>query len=650
MTVPNGLTLNVSALAPFRVTLVVLAGLLAGVLLPWGFPGRSHLEWIPLLIVYGVGGAPIVRATLEELRRGRLSIDFLMGAAALGAAVVGEPFEGGILIFLFSLSNALEERALGKTRRAVESLVALRPEEALRVDEAGREIGRVPVAALEPGDRIRVRPGERIPADGRIIEGGGDVDQAAITGESLPVRRAPGDEVYAASILAGGTLVLEVTREPHDTLLARIIRLVEEAQGNRAPAEDFIDRFAHPYTLAVVAGTVLYAVLPPLVFGWAWGDAFYRAMTLLVVASPCALIISTPAAILSGIANGARNGILFKGGAVLDLAGTIDTLAFDKTGTLTEGRPELLERTTLDGGTDRDILRVAAALERDSEHHLARAVLEVAATEGVEASPVTHFRAIPGEGVSGTVEGTPDAWVGNEVMARRMGAAGAVSLLEGWVRSATAKGRSIVYVGAGGTILGAMAFGDRLKPDAERALRRLRKGGASEVGIRKIVILSGDHPEAVRAITANLGADEVRAGLLPDEKVAAVRELLEGARGVAMVGDGVNDAPAMATATLGIAMGAAGTDVAIETADVVLMGHEVSKVYEALHLGRRARRVVRQNVYFSVGWMLFLVAIATTVGLPLTLAVIAHEGSTILVALNGLRLLGGGPVRDANEG
>ncbi|CAN5644808.1 N/A [soil metagenome] len=650
---------RVSPLAPFRITLIVLAGLLAGAFFQWGFAEPSVLRWIPFGLAYLVGGVPILRDTLEHLKEGKLSIDFLMGAAALGAAAVGEPFEGVVLIFLFSLSNALEDRALGKTRRAVEALVELRPEEATRVGPDGEEMGRVPVMSLEPGDRIRVHPGERIASDGRVVDGAGDVDQSTITGESLPVRKAMGDEVFAATILSGGALTVEVTRRSDDTLLARIIRLVEEARENRAPAQHFIDRFAHPYTLAVVGATVLYWVVPPLLLGWAWGDAFYRAMTLLVVASPCALIISTPAAILSGIANGARNGILFKGGAVLDRAGAIDTVAFDKTGTLTEGKPRLVDRITLarpersmgEGpgmgggraagekpslGGDAAMLRLAAAVERDSEHHLAGAILSAAASEGIDVPPVSNFRAIAGEGVTGELDGEV-VWVGNEVMATRMGHVPGDALKE-WIAGATSLGRSVVYVGGEAGILGAMAFGDRLKPDAAAALRQLRGDG-----VKWITILSGDHPDAVRAVAAELGADEVRAGLLPHEKVEAVQALAARGRGVVMVGDGVNDAPAMAASSMGIAMGAAGTDVAIETADVVLMGHEVGRVNYALALGRRARRVVRQNVYFSVGWMLMLVSVAATVGMPLTLAVIAHEGSTLLVALNGLRLLRGSP-------
>jgi Cd2+/Zn2+-exporting ATPase len=637
-----------------RVTLVVALGMIAGAVLQWAPPAPSPWRWLPLGAAYLVGGWRIALDSWRQLRDyHRLSIDFLMGAAAIGAAVVGSPFEGTILIFLFSLSNTLEHYAMGKTRRAIAMLMDLRPREATLVDGEGREIGRVPVDDIEPGQAVLVRPGERIAADGIVRSGRSDVDQAAITGESVPVTKTVGDEVFAGTIAQGGSLVVDVSRRADETMLARIVRLVEEAQEERAPAQHFIDRFAHPYTIGVVLATVLVAVVPPWLFGVAWNDAFYRAMTLLVVASPCALVISTPSAILSGIANGARHGILFKGGAYLDLAGSIDTVAFDKTGTLTLGRPHLVaiateQSTTFSTdaavaewgesptGEELDVLRAAAAVELTAEHHTARAIVSAAREQELELPPVLDFEAIVGEGVAGDVEGER-VWVGNERIAARMGARPSPALV-GWSAEQLARARSVVYVGAGRRVSGAMSFGDTLKHNAAATVRHLKYEG-----IRWITILSGDHPLAVRAIAAELGADEVRAGLLPHEKVEAVRALGERSRGVAMVGDGVNDAPAMAAATLGVAMGAAGTDVAIETADVVLMSDVVEKIDYVIHLGKRARRVVRQNVFFSVGWMLMLVVVALGVGIPLTLAVVAHEGSTLVVVLNGLRLLGGRP-------
>jgi Zn2+/Cd2+-exporting ATPase len=636
-----------------RITVVVAVAMAIGAALEWIPEEPSAWRWLPLGIAYLVGGTRIARDSWITLRdEHKLSIDFLMGAAAVGAALVGSPLEGAILIFLFSLSNTLESFAMGRTRRAIERLMDMQPEDATLVDADGHEIGRVAVEQLAPGHTILIRPGARVAADGVVHSGQSDVDQAAITGESLPVAKRPGDDVFAGTINQGGALVVRVTKDPGETMLARIIRLVEEAREQRAPAQHFIDRFAHPYTLGVVAATALVALLPPLLFGAAWNDAFYRAMTLLVVASPCALVISTPSAILSGIANGARHGVLFKGGAYLDMAGAIDTVAFDKTGTLSAGRPQLHEVVTMDevfaeirNGRDwqprheddeATLLMLAASVERHSEHHLAQAVLDAARRRGLEVMPADAFTAIPGEGVHARVNGTL-GWVGNALLAQRMSAP-ISALLRGWIAEQTSLGRSVVYVGSGTRAVGAMSFGDALKPNAAAAVRHLKYEG-----IKWVTVLSGDHPEAVRAVAAELGADEVRAGLLPDEKVAAVRALARSSRGVAMVGDGVNDAPAMAAATLGIAMGAAGTDVAIETADVVLMSDDIEKVDYVIHLGKRTRRIVRQNVFFSVGWMALLVVVALTVGIPLTLAVVAHEGSTLLVAANGLRLLRGGP-------
>ncbi len=637
----------------FVVTVLVTVGLVAGALLQWMPEVPSPWRWLAFGVVYAAGGLPIVRSSWEELKRRRLSVDFLMGTAAVGAAIVGDPFEGSVLIFLFSLSTLLELYAMGRTRDAIALLMELSPQEATLADDHGREAGRIAVERLEPGQAILVRPGERIAADGTVRSGRSEVDQAAITGESMPVTKAIGDEVFAGTINQSGSLVVTATRRAGETMLARIVRLVEEAREERAPAQTFIDRFAHPYTLGVVVLTALVAVLPPLFWGAAWGDAFYRAMTILVVASPCALVISTPSAILSGMANGARHGILFKGGAHLDLAGTIDALAFDKTGTLTVGHPvlkEVVSRAELGDGVsdgaaeawrgdpvDVDgVLRLAAAVERTSEHHLARAVVRAVEERGLEIPQAEAFAAIPGEGVQGEVEGLP-VWAGNVHMAARSGAR-LSPVIQGWTAEQTSLGRSVVYLGSGSRVFGALSMGDTLKPTAAATLRHLKYEG-----IRWIALVSGDHPDAVRAIASELAVDEVKAGLLPHEKVDVIREMVAGSRGVGMVGDGVNDGPAMAAATLGIAMGAAGTDVAIETADVVLVSDEVEKVDYLIHLGRRARRVVRQNVFFSVGWMLTLVVVALTVQIPLTLAVVAHEGSTLLVVLNGLRLLRGRP-------
>ena len=620
-----------------QVTVVVAIGMVAGAVLEWVPTDPSPWRWLPLSAAYLIGGAPILSDTIAELRKGRLSIDFLMGAAALGAASVGQPLEGVILIFLFSLSNTLEAYAMGRTRRAIEELMKIHPEEATLLDAEGREAGQVPAASLEPGQRILIRPGERIAADGRVSKGRSDVDQSAITGEAQPVTRGTGDEVFAGSINGGGVLTVTVTRPASETMLARIVRMVEEAREKRAPAQEFIDRFAHPYTILVLVGSGLTILGGVALVGATWGEAVYRGMTLLVVASPCALVISTPAAVLSAIANGARNGILFKGGAVLDRTGDVDVVAFDKTGTLTMGQPRLLALRA-EGIPEDELLSIAAAVEAASEHHIATAVLDAARERGRDPSPVEEFRALPGEGVEGRQNGQL-LWVGNRALAARQ-SAGLPEALDAWMIEQAGQSRSVVLTGVDDRVMGAMAFGDRVRPGARETIRRLK----DVQGIRRVLILSGDHPDAVRAIAAELGADEVRAGLLPHEKVEALRAISGDARGVVMVGDGVNDAPAMVAASVGVAMGAAGTDVAIETADVVLMGDDLPKIEYLVELGRRARRIVRQNVWFSVVWMGLLVVTASVVGLPLTVAVVAHEGSTLLVVLNGLRLLAGHPV------
>ncbi len=630
-------------LSVFRRTAFILAGTVVGGGLEWIPDEPSPWRWLPLGLVYLAGAGPIARESFAALRKGRLSIDALMGMAAVGAAIVGQPLEGAILIFLFSLSNDLEALALGQTRRAITALMDLRPEEAIPVGPDGRDLPPVPVDALTPGERVRVRPGERVPTDGRVVEGRAEVDQSAITGEAIPVRREPGEEVFAATIVSGGSLVVEVTRRASESLVARIIQLVEEARENKAPAQSFIDRFAHPYAVGVVVVTAAVALLPPL-FGWApWDEAFYRAMTLLVVASPCALIISTPSAVLSGIANGARNGVLFKGGGILDRLGGVDMIAFDKTGTLTVGRPGLLAIREAPGigESEADLLRWAASVEATSEHHLAGALLRAAETRSIDLLPARDFEAVPGEGVRAHLHGGADGtapgeiWVGNETMARRRGLTPPDELLR-WRDTEGGEGRSVVLMGDRTRVLAALAFGDELREGARGHVQALERAG-----IRRVSILSGDHPEAVRSLARTLGVADARGGLLPPDKVEAIESFRREGATVAMVGDGVNDAPAMAAASVGIAMGAAGTDVAIETADVVLMADDLARVPFAIRLARRSRRIVRQNVYFSVGWMALLVLITATTGISLTLAVVAHEGSTLLVVLNGLRLLRG---------
>jgi Zn2+/Cd2+-exporting ATPase len=621
-----------------RIAIAVGVLLVAGAVLEWAPSEPAPWRWLPLLLAYFIGMGRIAAEAWAALRQGRLSIDFLMGAAAVGAAAIGAPLEGATLIFLFSLSNALEAHALGRTRDAVRGLLRLRPTEAMLADAGGVEQGRVPVSELRIGDHIRVRPGERIAADGIVAAGTAAVDQSPITGESIPVLRGPDETVYAGTIATDAALVIRVGSPAGETMLDRIIRLVEEARERRAPAQEFIDRFAHPYTIGVLVVTAAAVVMPQLLWDEAARDAWYRAMTLLVVASPCALVISTPAAILSAIANGARHGVLFKGGAHLELAGSVDTVAFDKTGTLTTGHPTLQAGADPQGRpTDAGaVLATAAAVEQGAGHPLARGIVAAARAAGLAVPAADSFRSSAGIGAEAEIAGCVH-WVGNEVMAERQGAVVPPGLLA-WREREIGRGRTVVLVGSRRRVLGGLALADAIRPGAAAVLRHLKYEG-----IRRIVVLTGDDPGIAAAVAAEVGADEVRAGLLPEQKVEAVRNLVATARGVAMVGDGINDAPAMAEATLGIAMGKGGTDVAVETAGVILMADDLERVDYAIHLGKRTRRIVRQNVVFSVGWMAFLVVLAVAVGLPLPLAVLGHEGSTLLVAANGLRLLGGAP-------
>jgi Cd2+/Zn2+-exporting ATPase len=600
--------------------------------------------WLVLALyggAYLAGGGVAALNGLRTLRQAKIDVDFLMVAAAVGAAIIGEWVEGATLLFLFSLSNALQQYALDRTRQAIRALMDLRPASArvLRPAPGGGApvVVEVPVENLVVGDRVEVRPGERLPADGQVAAGQSAVDQSPITGESIPVPRGVGDSVFAGSINGGGALTVRVTRRAEDSTLARIIVLVEEAQSERAPTQKRLDAFEQKYAVGVVSLAALTALAPPLVLGWTWPAAFYKAMTLLVVASPCALVISTPASILSAIAAGARQGVLFKGGAHVESLARVKVVAFDKTGTLTVGRPRVtdVEPHSHAGApvmpTD-ELLALAAAVESRSEHPLARAIVAEAVERRLALPPAADLQAVPGKGVTAIVDGvrlhigTPDHLT-EQGVALPAGEPELVAALE-------AQGKTVVLVGAE-RLLGVIAVADTVRPEAAAAVAALKAQG-----IQKVIMLTGDNQRAAKAIGAAAGVDEVRAELLPEEKVAAVKALLAEHGAVAMVGDGVNDAPALATATVGIAMGAGGTDVALETADVVLMASDLAKLPYALGLGRRAMSVVRQNLTFALVVIMTLIGSALLNIVSLPLGVVGHEGSTVIVVLNGLRLLG----------
>jgi len=628
-------------------TVVTLIAIISAWLLPYAGLG---LVAAPLLwIAYAAGGWGPARQAFRALRCGELDVDLLMLLAAAGAAVVGHWLEGAVLLFLFSLGNTLETYAFRRTRRSIEALVELRPEQAARLRDGVEEI--VPLEALLPGDVVRVRPGDRIPIDGTVTSGTSSIDESTLTGESVPVTKEVGDSAFAGTLNGGGSLDIRMTRAADDTALSRIIRLVEVAQEARAPTQSWIEAMESRYALGVIVASGLAILIPWLILGWTFDDSFYRAMTLLVVASPCALVISIPATIVSAVSNGARHGILFKGGAHLDALSGVTTFALDKTGTLTVGRPEVVDiivDETVVGmtGTEAEnrLLLLAAAAESRSEHHLAAAIVKAAEARGLVIPQPDDFQSTTGQGVEAVVDGLRllvgrPSWVRSNAGlddVRESAGAEARDSGENDAVAGAAPAATPVDIAIDGRHAGSFAIRDHPRPRAREAMTALRAAG-----IEHAVMLTGDTRATAMAIAETVGIDEVHAGLKPDEKSRILKELQK--RGpVAMVGDGVNDAPALAVADVGIAIGAAGTDVALETADIVMMGEDLGSLARAVRLSHRTRKIVRQNLVFSVAVMSVLVVAALMGWIGLTAGVIGHEGSTIVVVFNGLRLLADG--------
>lgn len=592
---------------------------------------------------YVLGARDNVGHFIGDLHRGKFhfNIDLLMVVAAIGAAILGAWLEGALLLFLFSLGHALEHYALGRARHAIAALAELAPQTAIVVRD-GRETA-VPIAEVRPGDRVVVKPAERIPVDGTVREGRSAVNQAPITGESVPVDKAPDDPVFAGSVNGDGALVVEVTAAIGDRTLDRVIRLVAEAQTQKAPTQQFTDRFERVFVPIVLVADLLLIVVPPLLGVWTWGDAFYRGMALLVAASPCALALGTPAAVLAGIAQAARKGVLIKGGAYLEVLGSIDTLALDKTGTITRGEPEVTDLRPAEGVDEDRLLAMTAAVEQRSQHPLARAILQAAAQRRLAVPTAGDLESVTGRGIRSTVDGAT-VEVGRLLMFEETGAE-VPAAVRANVAELERAGRTTVVVrhrrgdsaksapASGDGWLGVIGVADEPRPGVRDTLNRLRA-----VGVRRIVMLTGDNAGVGNAVGDAVGVDEVRAGLLPEDKVKAIQELAQDGR-VAMVGDGVNDAPALAHATVGIAMGGAGTAAALETADVALMGDDLGRLPFAIGLSRTARGVIKQNLIISLGVIVLLV-VATTTGLVgIGGAVVMHEGSTLVVIANALRLL-----------
>ena len=606
-------------------TALTVMGLFLGVL------GRVApdvpMQWVGFGLAYLAGGIPPGVTALRHLLRDRvLDIDLLMVVAALAAAWVGAPLEGAVLLTLFSLSETLEHRAMGRARRAVEALMALRPDTALKKTPTG--VTEVPTASLLPGDLVILRPGARVPVDGVIRQGEGGFDEATITGESLPVHHGPGQPVLEATVNLSAVIEMEVTRPTAESTVARMIRLVTEAQAARSPSERFSDWFGQRYTV----GVLLASLAAWAVFRWLGTPpdlALYRAATLLVAASPCAVVISVPAAILSALSAAARGGVLFKGGAALETLAATQAFAFDKTGTLTTGTAEVTGLSAPDLAED-EFLALFAGLEAQSEHPIAGAIRRAAAARGLDPTAVQAVRALPSEGI---VAGDGDAplWAGNRRMLARMG----VTDVPGAVEALTQGAETVVWLGRGHHVLGAVTVADRPRPSSAEGLQALRRGG-----IRHLAMMTGDRRAVAERIGAELGLapEEIHADLLPAGKVDLVAGLAAKGR-VAFVGDGVNDAAALARADVGIAMGVGGSEVALQTADVALLSEDMTRLAEAHRLARRTAAVIRQNLAFALGAMLVLVSGALFFDLPLPLAVVGHEGGTVLVVLNGLRLL-----------
>ncbi|MBT3338615.1 MAG: cadmium-translocating P-type ATPase [Anaerolineae bacterium] len=596
---------------------------------------RNGMPTLTIAILYGVayvaGGWYGVQASLDALREKTINVDLLMILAAIGAALIGQPAEGAILLFLFSLSNTLQSYAMDRSRKAIEKLLDLRP--ATATLKRGEKWIDVPIDELLLGDTVIVRPGERFPIDGSVTHGQSEVDQAAITGESVPVHKDVDDKVFAGTVNGTGALEIKVTRLAKDTTLARIVQMVEDAQSTKAQTQRMLDDFEQVYAIIVLAAAALLIVVPYFLLGEAFQPVFYRAMTWLVVASPCALVISTPASFLSAIANGARNGVLFKGGVHLEKTATLKVLAFDKTGTLTHGMPKITALIPLSNLDEDELLRLTAALEARSEHPLARSIVRSAHERDLNLPLSTSFRSVPGQGVEGKVEGKT-LWIGNERLFEERGVAIPADVLSR-ARAIEDEGQTVMYAYSAPEFLGLVAVADTLREDAVEMIKALKVAG-----IERVVMLTGDNPRVAAKIAERAGVDEYHANLLPQDKVTVLKTLQNKYGPVAMVGDGVNDAPSLATADIGIAMGGAGTDVAIETADVVLMSDDLQKIPFAIGLARRAKKVVWQNLVFALAVIVLLVVSAFGANLALPLGVIGHEGSTVLVVLNGLRLLG----------
>lgn len=615
----------------------LVLSLVAGAFLIIGYVGETWLGlpgWMAIglyLLAYGAGGFDATRHAVKAAINLQFDIDVLMVVAAIGAGVLGEWAEGALLLFLFSLGHALEHYAMGRARRAIQALGQLTPKTA-RIQRDGKE-RELLVAEIQRGDIAIIRSGERIPVDGVVRSGASQVDQSPITGESVPVEKAVGATVFAGTINGEGVLTVEVVKLATDTTIARILQMVEDAQTQKSSTQRFTERFERRFVPTVLIAVVAVIVLPPLI-GWLpWKVAFLRAMTMLVAASPCALALATPAAVLSGIAQAARNGVLIKGGVYLEDLGTLKAIALDKTGTITQGKPVVTDLVPLDGLSEDALLQMTAALETRSSHPLAQAIVRAADARGLKLPPTGDVQSLTGRGVRATLNGEVIRVGSLRLFEEELGAPLDPAIVARVTQFEQA-GKTTMTIGADSRILGIIALADQPRAETIATLAQLR-----QLGITSLTMLTGDNSRVATQIAKDVGITELRGDLMPEDKVTAIKELLAAHGKVAMIGDGVNDAPALATATVAIAMGAGGTDVALETADVALMGDDLSKVPFAVALSRQARRIIQQNVVLSLGVIALLLPSALFGVTGIGLAVLFHEGSTLVVVANALRLL-----------
>ncbi|CAK6471634.1 Potassium-transporting ATPase ATP-binding subunit [Peribacillus frigoritolerans] len=609
--------------------LVILSGILIALGFIGSFNGISPLMSTMLYVIAMViSGYKPVKSAFYAIKSRSLDMNVLMSAAAIGAALIGEWLEGATVVWLFAIGNLLQTKSIERTRNSIRNLMDLAPPEAWV--SAGPEIIKKPVEEITVGDIIIVKPGDKIPLDGEIIQGESSVNQAPITGESIPVDKEIGDTVYAGTINENGSLEIKVTKLVEDTTISKIIHLVEEAQEQKAPTEAFVDKFASIYTPIVFILALAIMVLPPLLGFGIWGDWFYKGLELLVVACPCALVISTPVAIVSAIGNAAKNGVLIKGGTFLEKAGAITAIAFDKTGTLTEGKPKVSE-VKVSNVSEEELLSIALTLEDYSTHPIAKAIVGYANEKGIQPKNGELFKSIVGKGVQATIQGDI-FYAGNLKLFEEMN----VSLedVKNQVQNMQDNGKTVIIIGTNHQVIGMIAVSDTIRETTTSALKALKQGG-----VKQTVMLTGDNEGTAKMIASEANVNRYFAELLPEDKVDAIKKLQNEGHNVAMVGDGVNDAPALATADLGIAMGGAGTDTAMETADIVLMADNLDKLPHTMKLSRKALTIIKQNIWFSIIIKVIALALIFPGWLTLWMAVLSDTGAALIVILNALRLL-----------